>query len=476
MAVTPADEDGNKVLIVIVNLFDKFVDFSPQKEYTAETAATAIFKHICDYGLIDGIISDPGSSFTAEVITHLLKWLGVNHTLSIVDVHTSNGVEATNREILRHLKALVYDERMIGQWSKPTVLPIIKHMINSHVSSETGNSPMTLRFGDKDSLYMRLPPDGTLPDKAGVFLESLNRNFETLRSISSDFQQKLLDAKGLGLIPVENQNMYQRGDYVLFSRDTTMHHDKLLPRFKKGPYVVLSQRKNDVECKDLIHDNIQFFHVERLKLFHGTEQDARDAAQLDNDQYELDRILAYRGDPEQRTTMEFEIMFADGTIKWLVWTADLFDTTAYENFCGSRPELRPLLFTAADALKRKQETNKQPITEVAPGQSTYVDIRYYSSEWYAGLGLPDPEHHSYVVKFDYTGWANKNHTKIKATCELFDEQHVLNHDFVKRYGSRLALANFMTLVDRATVLRFPTLIQADRRDRLLRQYRQDVIG
>jgi hypothetical protein len=114
LAVTPADEDGNKVLIVIVNLFDKFVDLSPQKEYTAETAATAIFKHICDYGLIDGIISDPGSSFTAEVITHLLKWLGVNHTLSIVDVHTSNGVEATNREILRHLKALVYDERMIG--------------------------------------------------------------------------------------------------------------------------------------------------------------------------------------------------------------------------------------------------------------------------------------------------------------------------------------------------------------------------
>jgi len=65
---------------------------------------------------------------------------------------------------------------------------------------------------------MRLPPDGTLPDKAGVFLESLNRNLETLRSISSDFQQKLLDAKGLGLIP---EYVSERGLRTLLQR----HHD-----------------------------------------------------------------------------------------------------------------------------------------------------------------------------------------------------------------------------------------------------------
>jgi len=475
LAVTPADEDGNKVLIVIVNMFDKFVDISPHKEYSAETAATAIFRHICDYGLIDGIVTDPGTAFTAEVVEHLVKWLGMSHTFSLVDVHTSNGVEATNREILRHLRALVYDERMISQWSKPTVLPIVKHLINSHISSETGNSPMKLRFGDKDSLYMRLPPDGSLPEKAGLFLESLNRNLETLRSISRDYQQRLLDAKGARQVAPEKQNMFQEGDFVLFSRGDGLHNEKLLPHFK-GPYVVLSQHKNDVKCRDLIHGNVEDFHVERLKMFHGSEQDAREAAQLDNDQYELDRILAYRGDPEQRTTMEFEMKFADGTIKWLVWSKDLFATIAYENFCRSRPELSPLIYSAADALKLKQELNKKPITGVSPGQSAYVDIRYYSSEWYAQLGLPDPDHHSYVVKFDYTEWANKKHTKIWATCELLDEVHQVNHDFVVRYGSRLQLANFMTLVTREIVVQYPALIQQDRRERLLRVYQQDVIG
>jgi hypothetical protein len=113
---------------------------------------------------------------------------------------------------------------------------------------------------------------------------------------------------------------------------------------------------------------------------------------------------------------------------------------------------------------------------VAPGQSVYVDIRYYSSEWYANLGLHDPEHNTYVVKFTYTKWSNQKRTKIKATCELLDEVHNLDHDFVLRYGSRPTLSNSMTLITRDTVIQFPALIQEDRRERLLRIYRNDVVG
>eukprot|EP01037_Dinobryon_pediforme_P018520 gene18520-18800_t len=83
-----------------------FVYISAHEDYSAETATTAAFKHICDYGLmIDGIISDPGSAFTSKLMEQLMKWLSVKHMVSVVDVHTSNGVEPANREILRHLKA-----------------------------------------------------------------------------------------------------------------------------------------------------------------------------------------------------------------------------------------------------------------------------------------------------------------------------------------------------------------------------------
>ena len=68
LTVTPEDENGYKVVIMIVDLFDKFVDPSPHKDFTAETAAIALFKHICNYGMIDAVASDPGSAFTSEVV------------------------------------------------------------------------------------------------------------------------------------------------------------------------------------------------------------------------------------------------------------------------------------------------------------------------------------------------------------------------------------------------------------------------
>jgi hypothetical protein len=51
-------------------------------------------------------------------------------------------------------------------------------------------------------------------------------------------------------------------------------------------------------------------------MWHGTAEEAFRAAMLDNDQYIVDSIIAYRGDPDQRTSMEFEVQFNDGTVVW----------------------------------------------------------------------------------------------------------------------------------------------------------------
>jgi hypothetical protein len=76
LTVTPEDKNGNKVVIMIVELFDKFADPSPHKDFTAETAAIALFKHICNYGMIDAVASDPGSAFTSEVVEQ--GWMSIH--------------------------------------------------------------------------------------------------------------------------------------------------------------------------------------------------------------------------------------------------------------------------------------------------------------------------------------------------------------------------------------------------------------
>ena len=116
---------------------------------------------------------------------------------------------------------------------------------------------------------------------------------------------------------------------MLDAYEGKLRPSKLTPAYK-GPYEVVSQRNNDVTCRHLVGGQIETFHLSRVKIFHGNRDDAYKAALLDNDQYVIKEVLAYRGDPLTRTTMEFEVQFEAGSVVWLPWTKELFDTVPYE--------------------------------------------------------------------------------------------------------------------------------------------------
>jgi hypothetical protein len=176
--------------------------------------------------------------------------------------------------------------------------------------------------------------------------------------------------------------------------------------------------------------------VSRLKIFHGSEEEAKRVAMVDNNQFVIDSFLAYRGDPMTRTTMEFEVKFADGSVVWLPWSKDLFDSQAYEYFCRGRPELFPLIYDLKTANQHISTLKRTPITSIKPRDIVYVDIRCYGSAWYKTLPIPNKEHSAYIVEYRYIKWLNKSKTKIQASVPLFKETWTVDHLFVKQYGSR----------------------------------------
>jgi hypothetical protein len=452
------DKNGNNGLYIIRDHFSKIVYLHPSKERNAVALATAIFSFAILYSIFDFLISDPGSEFISETIKCLNKWFGIHHHFSLVNRHESNGVEGGNKQALRHVRALICDERIKDRWSDVTVIGWVSFIMNSFDDSESGLPPYTLMFGSESARYFDFP-DGSLDVKsAPKFLKQLDTDLQLVRENALRYQKSLVDTRTKSEIP---QNQYQRGDFVLLHHSTDRPLPSKLLTAYAGPFEVVGQSKNDVECRHLVTHVIKTFFVGDLKLFYGSDTEALKMSMLDSDQHMIDCFLAYRGDPTKRTSMEFLVRFLDTSEHWLPWSEDLFSTVAYEDFCRSKPPLFPLIFRLNETRRQIATLNKTPITSVKVGDQVFVDLRSYNDLWYQALKLPNCDTLTYVVVYHYLRWHKLNLTLI-AHCPIFKEHFTVDHLFVFRYGSvKIFDANTMVLVDSDFVSRFPQVLPLD---------------
>ena len=92
--------------------------------------------------------SDRGQRQTVE---ELLKYLGIKHRYTPPYRPQANGtVERANAEVLRHLKAIIFDSRVKDRWS--VVLPLVKRVLDTTVHSATGQMPLRMLYGDAITL------------------------------------------------------------------------------------------------------------------------------------------------------------------------------------------------------------------------------------------------------------------------------------------------------------------------------------
>ena len=220
----------------------------------------------------------------------------------------------------------------------------------------------------------------------------------------------------------------------------------------------MSQYKNDVTCKHANSGTVQIFHVDRVKPFYGSLEEATTLAQVDYQQFVIADITAYRGDPHLRSKMEFLITYEDGTISWKSWDQDLFRSLPYEHFCRSIPQLRPLILKVAEATSQAKTIDRQSIETVRPGLIGYMDLRWYSFDWYAGLGLPNEDTTIYVLQYQYGAWVNNQHRRIHVKFAITGDCHTFGHYAVLTWGSYLGLAPTMVLCDDAFIQQYPQIL------------------
>ena len=112
-----------------------------------------------------------------------------------------------------------------------------------------------------------MPSKLPLNQLAPELLRHLNEQLKAIREHMMSHQEAVVKKRAKGKNPLL-QNLYQAGDLVL------KRIEQRVPKLSGlylGPFEVLSQTHNSVQCRLLCSHVVLPFDVELLKIFHGTK-------------------------------------------------------------------------------------------------------------------------------------------------------------------------------------------------------------
>ena len=322
--------------------------------------------------------------------------------------------------MLRHLKALIYDEDCQGDFNDPVNLAIVEWIIKCSFNSESGVVPIFAEYGGLDDDYLTLPDLNVLPpdEAAQVCVKYVRDKLLLYRGIIAKTHELVHKKRTQDN---STANYFQPGDYVFVKNYKKSY--KTQPR-KLGPYEVIKHDENDtnnVHMRNIVDGKLCTYPVIDCCICPiANKEKIIKIARLDQQQFEVSEILAYKGNPSLRSTMEYLVRFKDLDEIWRPHTDDLTTTSTWEQFASNIPRLTGLTITADEQRKRVALINKQKIV-FGPGQVlhresvVYIDLRSWGHEWYAQLDLPSAHRTTYVVQCNFTG-VTKNNTKIDLQC------------------------------------------------------------
>ena len=138
------DAHGNEYILVIINAFSRWVELFPTKSTTVVETASVMLNHIGRFGNPDVIHTDQGPVFHNELVQELLRLCAIEQSFATAYSSEENGiVERANQEVLRHLRALLFDSRVHDKWSFEQ-LPLVQRIMNTVEKTSTGVTPADL--------------------------------------------------------------------------------------------------------------------------------------------------------------------------------------------------------------------------------------------------------------------------------------------------------------------------------------------
>jgi hypothetical protein len=282
----PKDDLDCRHIAVVVDCFSRYCTLHATRTTKASELARTLTSHVSIFGVPDDLITDKGPAFTSDVFRDLMLLLGTAHQKTLTGSKEEAGiVERLNKEVMRHLRNLIFDRRVYNSWSQS--LPFVQRIINTMPHTSTGLSPAEIitpclnlqrriLIDQELEVYEAMQQSCTFPDYIN---EMLNRQAYLIEKAQANL--KFRDAKHLERKDLENDEditKFPIGSYVLAEKlnffTIRKETDKLKP-YLKGPFRVESFTENysQYTVRNLVTNNIRTYQVKKLKAFHAKPED-----------------------------------------------------------------------------------------------------------------------------------------------------------------------------------------------------------
>jgi transposase InsO family protein len=347
-----------KYIAVFVDAFTRFVTLIPT--LTLEAAeAVQMLQNFFSTQTPEAVTTDSGSQFKNEQVTEFLRSIRVklHHTLPYSK--EENGmVERMNKEVMRHLKALVYEKRVRDTWHH--YLFAIQRIINNIPCASTGDTPAHLHYGVRAA-----------PDREGTFTvmdtvtgeERATANAQEYNNAQKRYHEVILEIAAAYQREVNNSNVanrtdadrvvYQVGELVLVQPHRGLGNERR-PASKlemqwTGPYRIQAVGGDTLTLQSLIDNKIVDTHSRECKAFCEAQGEDPEppivTAGKDVGEVVVDSVIAHRGNANNKAELQFLIHWAayyNVPDQWEPWD-NVKNNEQVINYCLTHRGLKSLV-------------------------------------------------------------------------------------------------------------------------------------
>ena len=337
----PVDTLGNQYIFNAVCNFSHYAELIAVEAATAIIAAHCLLMIVGRYGCFRRLRSDKGSHFVNQVISEFLRMFEIQNILTLAERPQANGmVERQGGEVMRHLRALVFDAATKALWS--LMLPLVQRILNKTYRQSIGCAPNSLMYisaPDLDrGIFEPFRDRASLAPVTTSYMQQLVEAHERLLDLTSlhiDKEQKKLKARYNAITPTD----FPINSLVLVSylnRPTSKLHTR-----KAGPFLVVDRLANNVCIRNLTSGEDKWMDVSRLSHFIGADSLSQNQAiaAADLGETAVESILEYSGNRQKRDSLTFRVLWSDGEETWEPWET-VRRLEALDDFIDANPSLR----------------------------------------------------------------------------------------------------------------------------------------